>query len=131
MSTFDSPTTDASPAPPQDWRALSDRLSTALEPTAAPVAISFLPRAQAAPVARLEAVTPARRLTQVVDALEATVSLNRAMASYAAGQLTPSASPDAVYRRDCVVRDPSLARPPRRMLGTAVFPSWHAYSYSW
>ncbi len=55
----DATPTDASRAQPQDWRALSDRLSTALKPTAAPVAISFQQQAQAAPVARLDDVPPA------------------------------------------------------------------------
>lgn len=43
----------------QDWRSLSDRLTAALKPTAEPVAISFLPPGQAAPVARLSAEPPA------------------------------------------------------------------------
>lgn len=55
----ESTTNDASQARPQDWRALSDRLSTALKPTATPVAISFLPPAQAATGARLDDVAPA------------------------------------------------------------------------
>ena len=58
MSNHDRRTTDASQAQPQDWRVLNDRLTTALKPTAPPVAISFLSRGQAAPVARLSDTYP-------------------------------------------------------------------------
>jgi uncharacterized protein (DUF169 family) len=52
MSSQDNSKTAGQPAPQQDWRSLSDRLRAALKPTAQPVAISFLPPGQAAPVAR-------------------------------------------------------------------------------
>ena len=42
----------------QDWRSLNDRLRATLKPFAAPVAISFLPDGQAAPVSRLDAAYP-------------------------------------------------------------------------
>jgi uncharacterized protein (DUF169 family) len=41
-----------------DWRSLSDRLVATLKPHAAPVAISFLPESQPAPVAPLEDESP-------------------------------------------------------------------------
>jgi uncharacterized protein (DUF169 family) len=53
MSTHETSKTDGQQATPQDWRSLSDRLTTALKPTAPPVAISFLQKGSAAPVARL------------------------------------------------------------------------------
>ena len=52
MSNHDSTQTDEQQATPQDWRSLNDRLTAALKPTAPPVAISFLPKGSAAPVAR-------------------------------------------------------------------------------
>ena len=53
MSNRDDSRTEPKEQPQQDWRALSDRLTAALEPIAPPLAISFLSKGQAAPVARL------------------------------------------------------------------------------
>jgi uncharacterized protein (DUF169 family) len=55
MNSHDSSRTEPPSPPAKDWRSLSDRLTTALKPTAPRVAISFLSEAQAAPAARLSA----------------------------------------------------------------------------
>jgi uncharacterized protein (DUF169 family) len=52
MINHDSSRTEPQSQPPQDWRSLSDRLTTALKPIAPPLAISFLSKGSAAPVAR-------------------------------------------------------------------------------
>src|SRR6266850_940867 len=56
MSSHESGTTDSQPGQPRDWRAPNDRL----EPTARPLAISFLFKGQLAPVAWLERLAPTR-----------------------------------------------------------------------
>ena len=53
MNNHDRIRTDEQQPMPQDWRSLSDRLTTALKPIAPPVAICFRPPGSAAPVARL------------------------------------------------------------------------------
>ena len=58
MSNHDSSQTDEQQTTTPDWRSLSDRLTTALKPTAAPVAIFFLQKGSAAPVARLSDAYP-------------------------------------------------------------------------
>ncbi len=52
MSSPDSSRTEPQSPTSQDWPSLSDRLTTALKPLAPPLAISFLPKGSAAPVAR-------------------------------------------------------------------------------
>ena len=54
MSNHDSSQTDEQQVNPQDWRSINDRLTAALKPTAAPVAIFFLQEGSVAPVARLD-----------------------------------------------------------------------------
>src|SRR4051794_29796094 len=49
---FDHPNTDTTPTT-GDWRSVSERLTTALKPTASPIAISFLGSGQEPDVTRL------------------------------------------------------------------------------
>jgi len=58
MSNHDSSQADDQQATTADWRSLSDRLTTALKPTAPPVAIFFLQKGSTAPVARLSDAYP-------------------------------------------------------------------------
>ena len=58
MTSHDSRRVEPQSQPPRDWRSLSDRLTTALKATAPPLAISFLSKGQAAPVARLSDAYP-------------------------------------------------------------------------
>ena len=58
MSIRDHSRTEPQSQPLRDWPSLSDRLIAALKPTAPPLAISFLSKGQAAPVARLSDTYP-------------------------------------------------------------------------